>query len=121
MRIAADQRSPVFRPSGHPITLRYVRKIMQCSDSAVALVLNRLQKDGFVELVRGPLEPTTKGSALVIATAAPPLRRETAACLIAGVIECGHALNADDRWAYRIGMTVVFVSYVPWCRTSKRC
>ena len=47
-----------------------------------------------------------------MATAAPPLRRETAARLIAGVVERARALNADDRWAYRIGMVVVFGSYV---------
>jgi hypothetical protein len=47
-----------------------------------------------------------------MATAAPPLRRETAARLIAGLIERVGAINADDGWAYRIGMVVVFGSYV---------
>ena len=97
---------------GRSITLRYVREILRCSDAAATRVLNRLQKDGFVEPARGNLEPTTKGSALAMATAAPPLRRETAARLIAGLIERAHALNADERWAYRVGMIVVFGSYV---------
>lgn len=34
---------------GRSITLRYVREILRCSDSAATRVLNRLQKDGFVE------------------------------------------------------------------------
>jgi DNA-binding MarR family transcriptional regulator len=122
MRISTDQKIVGFpavqirqlmrETVGRSITIRYVREILQCSDSAATRVLNRLQKDGFVEPVRDHLEPTTKGSALAMATAAPPLRRETAARLIAGVVERARALNADDRWAYRIGMVVVFGSYV---------
>lgn len=122
MRITADQkiagypavqiRQLMRETVGRSITLRYVREILRCSDAAATRVLNRLQKDGFVEPARGHLEPTTKGSALAMATAAPPLRRETAARLIAGLIERAHALNADERWAYRVGMIVVFGSYV---------
>src|ERR1700674_449467 len=122
MRITADQkiagypaiqiRQLMRETVGRSITLRYVREILRCSDAAATRVLNRLQKDGFVEPARGHLEPTTKGSALAMATAAPPLRRETAARLIAGLIERVGAINADDGWAYRIGMVVVFGSYV---------
>src|SRR6266498_774882 len=76
--------------------------------ASASRVLNRPQKGGFVEPVRGHLEPTAKGGALAMATAASPLRRETASRLIAGLIERTRALNADERWAYRVGMVVVF-------------
>lgn len=121
MRITADQkiagypalkiRQLMRETVGRSMTLRYVREILGCSDAAATCVLNRLQKDSFVEAVRGHLEPTTKGSALAMATAAPPLRRETAARLIAGLVERTRALNADERWAYQVRMVVVFGSY----------
>ena len=47
-----------------------------------------------------------------MATAAPPLHRETARRLIAGLIDRARAVNADDRWAYRVGIVVAFGSYV---------
>jgi hypothetical protein len=122
MRITADQkiagypavqiRQLMRETVGHSITLRYVRKVLQCSDSAASGVLNLLQKDGFIDSLRGNLGTSTKGSALAMATAAPPLRRETAARLIAGLVERARALNADDSWAYRVGMVVIFGSYV---------
>src|SRR5450432_69462 len=122
MRITADQkiagypavqiRQLMRETVGRSITLRYVRKVLQCSDSAANSVLNLLHKDGFIQSVRGNLGPSTKGSALAMATAATPLRRETAARLIAGLVERAGALNADDSWAYRVGMVVIFGSYV---------
>jgi hypothetical protein len=102
---------------GRPITLRYVREILHCSESAAIRVLNDLRNDGFVDSVQGHFEPSTKGSALAMATAAPPLRRETAERLIAAVIERAHAVNADSQWAYRIGLMVLFGSCV--CHTDR--
>jgi hypothetical protein len=85
-----------------------VSRVLACSDSATTRVLKRLQRDGFIESASGHLEVTMKGSALVLAKAAPPLRREMPACLIAGVMERARALNADNSWAYRLGIVVVF-------------
>src|ERR1700691_783055 len=74
---------------GRSITLRYVREILRCSDSAATRVLNRLQKDGFVEPVRGHLEPSTKGkrardgycgSASAARDGCAPNRRSNRAC-----------------------------------------
>ena len=122
MRITADQkiagypavqiRQLMRETVGRSITLRYVRKVLQCSDSVASSVLNLLHEDGFIESVRAILGPSTKGTALAMATATTPLRRETAARLIAGLVERARALNADDSWAYRVGMVVIFGSYV---------
>ncbi|HXB69172.1 MAG TPA: nucleotidyltransferase domain-containing protein [Candidatus Acidoferrales bacterium] len=122
MRVTSDQRIagyPVVRirqlmreTAGGSITLRRVRLVLRCSDSGAASVLNRLEKDGFIESVRGRLEQSMKGRALAMATAAPPLRRATAARLMAAVIERARALNADNSWAYRVRTVVVFGSYV---------
>jgi hypothetical protein len=122
MRITPDQtiagypavliRQLMRKTVGGSIRLRTVCLVLRCSDSEAASVLNRLKKDGFIESVRGRLEPSTKGSALAMATAAPPLRRATAARLVADLIERARALNADDSWAYRIGTVVLFGSYV---------
>ena len=121
MRITANQKIagyPAIRirqlmreTVGRSVTLRYVREILRCSDSAATRILTNLKRTGFVESVSGHLEPSTKGSALAMATAGSPLRRETASRLIAGLIERARAVNADDRWAYRVGILVVFGSY----------
>lgn len=122
MRITADQRIAGYpavqirqlmrETVGRAITLRYVREILQCSDSAAMRILNHLRREGFVDSVQDHLEPSTKGSALAMATAAPPLRRETAEHLIDGLIGRAWAINADSKWAYRIGMLVLFGSCV---------
>jgi hypothetical protein len=97
MRITSDQKIagyPAVRirqlmreTVGGSITLQRVRLVLRCSDSGAASVLNRLRMDGFVESVRGRLEPSTNGNALSMATAAPPLRRATAARLVAGLLD----------------------------------
>jgi hypothetical protein len=59
-----------------------------------------------------PQEVSVKGNALAMATATSPLRRATADRLLAGLLERAKAVNTDDSWAYRVGMVVVFGSYV---------
>jgi hypothetical protein len=44
-------------------------------------------------------------------TAAPPLRRETGERLVAELIHRACLMNADDKWACRVGMLVLFGSY----------
>ncbi len=43
-----------------------------------------------------------------MATAAPPLTRETANRLVADLVHRARDLNADDRWAYRVRVLIVF-------------
>jgi len=47
-----------------------------------------------------------------MATAASPLRRETAERLIAEIIERARSINNDEKWSYRIGRLVVFGSFL---------
>jgi hypothetical protein len=47
-----------------------------------------------------------------MATAAAPLRRATAEHLIEGLVDRARQLNADDNWAYRVRILVVFGSFV---------
>ena len=122
MRITADQtiadypavrvRQLIRQTARTSITLRHVRQVLRCSDSGAASVLNQLEKDGFIESVSGRLEPSTKGRALAMATAARPLRRTTAARLVADLIERARSVNSDDSWAYRVETLAVFGSYV---------
>src|ERR1022692_1681954 len=122
MRITADQTiadypavrdRQLMRETAHAsVTLRHVRQVPRCSDSSAARVLNRLEEDGLIESVSGRLEPSTKGIALAMATAARPLRRTTATRLVADLIERARAVNSDDSWAYRVWMVAVFGSYV---------
>jgi hypothetical protein len=74
MRITADQkiagypavqiRQLMRKTVGRSTTPRYVREILQCSDSVALQVLNHLQTEGFVDSVNGHLEPSMKGNAL---------------------------------------------------------
>lgn len=121
MRIAGNEKIagyPAFQirqlmreTVGRSISPRYVREILGCSNSGAARVLSQLEKAGFVEPVRGYWEATTKGSALAMATAAPPLRRGTAARLVADLVQRARLMNDDDNWAYRVHILVVFGSY----------
>jgi hypothetical protein len=122
VRITANQRIAGYpavqirrlmrKTVGRSLMLRYIRGILQCSNSAAIRVLNDLLNEGFVVSVQDHFEPSTKGSALAMATAAAPLRRETAERLLAEVIERARAINADSKWAYRIGLLVLFGSFV---------
>ena len=120
MRIAADQRSPVFRPRPsnnapkcprNPAMFRFRRR--SCIESSSK---GRFCRAGARPLGINDQRERTRNSYRCTTSAA-----RNGCVPDRGVIECRRALNADDRWAYRIGMTVVLVSYVPWCRTSKRC
>jgi hypothetical protein len=122
MRIAVEEtiagypalriRQLMRETAGRPITPRYVREILRCTNSGAARVLKQLARAGFVEAGRGHWEATTKGNALAMATAAAPLRRQTAERLIAGLVDRARLLNADDTWAYRVRILVVFGSYI---------
>jgi hypothetical protein len=122
MRISSDQkiaghpairvRELMRRAAGGRIRLWDVCQILQCSDTAAARVIKYLEKDGLIVSVEGSMEPSTKGNALAMATAAPPLRRATASRLVADLIKRTRDLNADDTWAYRVRRIVVFGSYV---------
>ncbi len=121
MRITADEeiagypalqiRQLMRETVGRSITPRYVREVLSCSYSSAARILSRLEEAGFVEPVRGYWEATTKGSALAMATAAPPLRQETAARLVGDLVQRARLMNDDDSWAYRVRSLVVFGSY----------
>lgn len=122
MRIRTDQkivgypalqvRQLMRETVGRPITLRYVQEILKCSDSSATRVMRNLEIEGFLQSVQGHLEPSTKGSALAMAKAGPPLRRETAERLISDVTNRARAVNRDGKWAYRIGRLVIFGSCV---------
>jgi hypothetical protein len=96
VRIAADERIAGYpalqirqlmrETVGRSITPRYVTEILGCTNSGAARVLSHLQKAGVIEPVREYWEATTKGNALAMATAAAPLRRETAGRLIEGLV-----------------------------------
>jgi hypothetical protein len=98
--------------AGRSISVRWIRDVLQCSHSTANNVLVDLQREGFVLWVGDRFEPSLKGSALGQATAAKPLARSTAGRLVSAVVERAKVINADDDWAYRVAMLVVFGSFV---------
>ena len=109
---AAQIRRLMRETAGRSISPRYVREVLQCSDSTAASVLVDLQREGLIVQVEDHLEPSMKGSALAQATAARPLVCSTAERLVSGVVERARLINADDEWAYRVAMLVTFGSFV---------
>ena len=97
---------------GRSISLRWISEVLQCSEPTASKVLVDLQREGLVVSVEGHFEPSLKGSALAQATAAKALARSTAERLVSGVVERARLINADDDWAYRVAMLVVFGSFV---------
>ena len=97
---------------GRSISLRCVREVLQCSESTAASVLVDLQREVLLAQVEDHFEPSLKGSALAQATAARPLVRGTAERLVSGVVDRARLINADDDWAYRVAILVVFGSFV---------
>jgi hypothetical protein len=82
---------------GNLIENEDIRRVLGGTDSVATRVLKRLRTEGYILSIGDQLHVSMKGSALAMATAAPPLRRETAARLIAGLVERARALNEDAR------------------------
>lgn len=97
---------------GRQITVRWVKEVLHCSAVTGNLVLTELQRDGYVTSAVGHLEPSLKGSALAQATAAKPLRRNSAERLVTELVDRAERVNACDDWAYRVKLLVVFGSFV---------
>jgi predicted nucleotidyltransferase len=94
------------------MTLQSAQRILKCPASSARRVIRDLEAEGFVESVYGRLEPSTKGRALAMARAGPPLRRETAERLITDIVNRARSVNRDGKWAYRVGTLVIFGSCV---------
>jgi predicted nucleotidyltransferase len=94
------------------MTPQGVQRILKCSDSSAKRVIRDLEAEGFVESVYGRLTPATKGRALAMPRAGPPLRRETAERLITEIVSRARSVNRDEKWAYRVATLVIFGSCV---------
>jgi hypothetical protein len=94
------------------LTPRRAQEILGCSDSSARKVMRDLEAEGFMESVKGRLEVSIKGNALAMARTAASLRRQTAERLIADIVNRAHAVNRDEKWAYRIMTLVLFGSCV---------
>lgn len=95
----------------HHLTAQRVQEILGCSDSSARKIIGDLEAEGFVESVKGCVEVSIKGNALAIARTAS-LSRQTSERLIDEVVNRAHAVNRDEKWAYRIRTLVLFGSCV---------
>jgi hypothetical protein len=109
---AVQIRRLMRETAGRSISLRWIREVLQCSEPTANRVLVDLRREGLVVSVEDHFEPSLNGCALAQATAAKPLERSTAERLVWGVVERARLINADDDWAYRVVMLVVFGSVV---------
>ena len=94
------------------LTPQLVQEILGCSDTSARKLMVDLQAEGLVECVNGRVEVSIKGNAFAMARTAAPLRQRTAERLIADMVNRAHAVNRDEKWAYRVRALVLFGSCV---------
>lgn len=108
---ALQVRQIMREAARHHLTAQRVQEILGCSDSSARKIIGDLEAGGFVESVKGCVEVSIKGNALAIARTAS-LSRQTSERLIDEVVNRAHAVNRDEKWAYRIRTLVLFGSCV---------
>ena len=94
----------------HIIRITVVTHFLGLSPAGARKFLKELERDGWIAAKVDHWEATEKGRALAMATAAKPLRRETAERLIAEVVERARMINRDSSLAYRVRLLAVFGS-----------
>ena len=109
---ARDVRRFMRRAAGFIIRPRTVTHVLGFPEEDARRLLRKFEFEGLVTPTDDHWEATAKGHALAMATAAPPLKRQTAEKLLAEVIMRAHAINSDSRWAYRVASLLVFGSVV---------
>ena len=107
---AADVRK-LMRKAGQLISARTVTRVLGFSADDARQLLVELEREGFVVDADGYWTATAKGYALAAATAARPLRIETAQRLITQVIDRAKSVNRDSTLAYRVQLLVLFGSF----------
>lgn len=109
-------RKLMGKATAHLISLRTVTDVLECPDRVGKSVLADLRRDGFLQATsrwnNTRFEATMRGSALAQASAAKPLRTTTAKRLITDLIRRACQVNADEEWAYRVDVLVIFGSCV---------
>ena len=109
---AKDVRRIMRRVEGRLIRPSYLADVLGVSESRARGMLCRLQEEGLLAAKEGGYwDITSKGQALTMATAAPPLRKPTAERLIAGLVERARMINRTNHFAYRVQRLVVFGSF----------
>jgi hypothetical protein len=98
------------RAADHIIRIAEVTHFLGLSPAGARKFLKELERNGWIAAKVDHWEATEKGRALAMATAAKPLRRETAERLIADVVERARMINRDSSLAYRVRLLAVFGS-----------
>jgi hypothetical protein len=109
---AKDVRRFMRRAAGFIIRPRTVTHVLGFPEDDARRLLRKFEFEGLVTPTDDHWEATAKGHALPMATAALPLKRQTAERLLAELIIRARAINSDRRWAYRVSCLVVFGSIV---------
>jgi predicted nucleotidyltransferase len=109
---ARDVRRFMRRAAGFIIRPRTVTHVLGFPEEDARRLLRKFEFEGLDTLTDDHWEATAKGHALAMATAAPPLKRQTAERLLDEVILRARAINSDSRWAYQVASLVVFGSVV---------
>src|SRR5437667_8909549 len=109
---AKDVRRFMRRAAGFIIRPRTVTHVLGFPEDDALPLLRKFEFEGLVTPTDDHWEATAKGHALAMATAAHPLKKQTAERLLAEVIARARAINSDSHWAYRVASLVVLGSFV---------
>jgi hypothetical protein len=107
---AQDVRRFLRSTAGVAILPTTVTRILGLSRRKAHQFLAELEEVGLVTSVAEYWEATAMGYALGMATAAKPLRRETAEQLLVQIVERADFINQNESLAYRVHRLVLFGS-----------
>src|SRR5690606_2368489 len=95
----------------------YVEEIMQVSSSQAEMIISELYVNGYIDKSKKHKGvqcwvTTLKGNQLALATAAKPIRRETADKLISDFTKRIHDVNSSVTYLYSVKKAWIFGSYL---------
>lgn len=90
----------------------FVSSVLKISEHASTNLIKELVANGFIEEYQSSWQNTLNGNALAKATAAKPIKRETAERKLTEFLERVKRVNTDEHFLYRVTKVVLFGSYL---------
>ena len=114
---ALKVRDLLKKLKGSPFTLENASYNLEKDLDLTKQLLSNLEKDGYIEKSKNTSKPgfwdvTLKGSSLSLASAAKPIKRETAERILQEFMERVHKINQDSYYLYKVSKVIVFGSFL---------
>lgn len=95
---------------------KLITDVLQVNKNSAIEILTTLKEEGYLEKVelgrRQVWVTTIKGNSLMMASAAKPIKRETADKLFSDFLKRVEQVNQEDYYLYKISTVIIFGSYL---------